>query len=255
MPLPKLFRELFRRVTRTIRKESARKPAVAPGNRLKLGFESLEDRVAPVVDAFTWEMSPRIVPDAQGRFLIPNTDLYANPGTFEYVIDLSNTRIQSGSTEINPDTFAVTIRDSGGNLAAPGALESGERYRGRLPEGDFTVTIAASVGNQSPSTFSQSIKVDDILVVAIGDSYGSGEGAAETLAPLKTVVMSLDEANDGTNVVRIGKAIVTAPSSSSPEDSAKRLAEAMIASNYPEFKNLRYEVHCNVLARMAHWLG
>ncbi|MEQ1830953.1 MAG: hypothetical protein ABL921_33715, partial [Pirellula sp.] len=64
-----------------------------------------------------------------------------------------------------------------------------QEYSVNLPESDdptttpsvetFVVTIRGNAAGQQPLVVSQNINVDNILVAAIGDSYGSGEGTPE----------------------------------------------------------------------------
>jgi len=138
---------------------------------------------------FEWSMSPRFGLDenGDGRPDIPNT--------FEYVHNLERGSCSPGCAALAPEftveldaarsvldggTIDLYIWDiRGDGLSQPIELRSaGPQAAVRLPEGTFEVTLTIS-GEGVEESSSESILVDDILIVALGDSYASGEGNPE----------------------------------------------------------------------------
>ncbi len=140
----------------------------------------LESRVMlsgqPAID---WWMQPRVVADASGRIEIPNTSIYATPSTFQIGMDFSSIKLPNGQL---PETYTVVITPQG--ASSPGTYlvttpsEAPRKRVAALPEGSYSVSVTGQGGSQKV-TVTQPIVVDDIVVVAIGDSYSSGEGAPE----------------------------------------------------------------------------
>lgn len=117
-------------------------------------------------------MAPRIVPDpAHGGVPdLPNTSGYVNPpGGYTVNLDASH------SAGIQPSTaFAWTITGAGGFSQSL----AGEDPSISLAQGTYTVQLTATnlAGSAGPQIVTTSINVKDVLIVAIGDSYASGEG-------------------------------------------------------------------------------
>ncbi|MHB1559217.1 MAG: hypothetical protein ACYC61_17320 [Isosphaeraceae bacterium] len=151
--------------------------------RIRASVEPLEDRSllssAAVID---WSMAPRIVPDpAHGGVPdLPNTPSDVNPPD-GYAVNLD----ASHSAGIQPSTaFAWTITSAGGFSQSL----VGEDPSISLPQGTYTVQLTATNldGATSPQVDTASINVKNVLIVAIGDSYASGEGnpvVASSTAP------------------------------------------------------------------------
>jgi lysophospholipase L1-like esterase len=81
----------------------------------------------------------------------------------------------SQSVGIQPSsTFAWTVTDSQGHSTPL----TGEKPTIDLPQGPYTVTLTATglLNTDGPQSTTIDIQVKDILIVAIGDSYASGEG-------------------------------------------------------------------------------
>jgi lysophospholipase L1-like esterase len=138
-----------------------------------------------------WKMPPRFGLDNNGDGL---PDL---PNSVEYV---HNRRAASGSATLLPDDlFDVTIfdqdtaaalasaslqwtlKDSNGlSLAIPASSPS---FTLPLAEGSYVATLRSQKkcphGVTSEKVVEKKITVNDILIVALGDSYMSGEGAPE----------------------------------------------------------------------------
>ena len=81
----------------------------------------------------------------------------------------------SHSVGIQPTTtFSWTVTDSLGHTTPLG----GEDPRIDLPQGPYTVQLTATglLGSIGPQYATADVQVKDVLIVAIGDSYASGEG-------------------------------------------------------------------------------
>ena len=135
--------------------------------------ESLEGRaMLASMAVIQWQMAPRLVADpAHGNVPdLPNTSTYVNPaGGFEVLLDASH------STGIRPTTtFAWTVTNAKGQATRL----VGEDPDVGLPQGQYKVKLQATglAGANKPITATSSIRVKDLLVVSIGDSYASGEG-------------------------------------------------------------------------------
>jgi hypothetical protein len=149
--------------------------------RLRASFEPLEDRSLLSASAvIQWSMAPRITLDPAHGDLpdLPNTPAYVNPPG-GYTVDLD----ASQSAGIQPSsTFAWTVAGPGGFTATL----AGEDPTINLPQGAYSVTLTASnlAGASGPQVATTSIQVKDVLIVAIGDSYASGEGNPVVASPI-----------------------------------------------------------------------
>ena len=125
--------------------------------------------------SFDWSMSRRTATtfDSFGYPVYPNTRDYARPNpvwingveTPRYGTILS----ASGATTGDGITYNWSITSPQYSTTASGASALVD-----LPQGTYTATLTATLNGSSVST-TQTIAVRDILLVAIGDSYGSGE--------------------------------------------------------------------------------
>ena len=138
---------------------------------------------------FVWSMTPRFGLDANGdgRLDIPNT--------FEYVHNLEPGSCSAGCDGPNPE-FRIELDASGSvvggagieeyvwdirgeGLASPVELRSaGPRAEVSLTEGAFEITLTV-IAEGFETSARESIEVDDIVIVSLGDSYASGEGNPE----------------------------------------------------------------------------
>ena len=138
---------------------------------------------------FVWSMTPRFGLDANGdgRLDIPNT--------FEYVHNLEPGSCSAGCDAPNPE-FKIELDASdsavggagieeyvwdirGEGLASPVELRSaGPRAEVSLTEGAFEITLTV-IAEGFETSARESIEVDDIVIVSLGDSYASGEGNPE----------------------------------------------------------------------------
>jgi lysophospholipase L1-like esterase len=132
----------------------------------------LETRSLPSSAAvIQWRMVPRFAPGPhRGQLELPNTPAYVNPPSgYEVRLDASRSRgIQASST------FTWTIRDGSATVTNV----EGEQPGIDLPQGTYTVQLEADHlrGTSGPVVVSQTVVVKNIVIVSIGDSYGSGEG-------------------------------------------------------------------------------
>jgi hypothetical protein len=132
----------------------------------------------PLSVAYSWSMPSRfgVQRDLWGLPVIANTRDYARPNpvilngvevpTFGVRLDASATFLGSNSTSYSWHIVGPSWDQT---------LSGGPILTANLPEAQYTVTLTATAGATVMST-SQTVKVVDHLIVAIGDSYGSGEG-------------------------------------------------------------------------------
>ena len=137
----------------------------------RLGIESLEQRLLLTFE-IDWTMPNRFGLDTNnnGEIDLPNTAAYANPAGQLFGVDL---KIIEPDTRTTNQAWTIT----GVGLAQP-MQAFGRAPFVELPEGTFTVRLVARE-NGVPRTVTKEILVNDILIVAIGDSMTSGEGNPE----------------------------------------------------------------------------
>jgi hypothetical protein len=143
--------------------------------------------------SFLWSMQPRFGLDADADGLIDhtNTTEYVHnrhPGScsagcpdasFAVTLDASRSRVEGAGFEVRQYRWVV----AGGGMTAPLAfVRTSPRLDLLLPEGTYRVglTVLFHVNDRPASArIDRIVEVDDLLVVAIGDSYASGEGNPE----------------------------------------------------------------------------
>jgi hypothetical protein len=119
-----------------------------------------------------WSMVPQIARDIDhgSQPDLPNTYSYVNPPSgYGVLLDASH------SIGILPTTtFDWTVTDSMGHTTPL----SGEDPSVNLPLGSYQVKLTATglLNTSMPLHAMKQIQVKDVLIVAIGDSYASGEG-------------------------------------------------------------------------------
>ena len=148
---------------------------------------------AVVVQArFEATMPDRFGLDADGDGLIdlPNSTAYVNPGEgpicgpacgplFTLRLDAGASKAEQGGTAL-PATYRWEIDGPGGRKVV--RRSTGPELEVALPEGQYRVALeveAALPWGTARDTASAEVAVEDLLVVAIGDSYASGEGNPE----------------------------------------------------------------------------
>ena len=135
--------------------------------------------------SFDWNMAPRTVADANGNIDVINDNSYVDPGTFGVYFH-GHSSLSGGSAT----SYAMNITGFDG-VTYPATFVTPEPggFFASLPQGYYHVTLTASNGNET-ATATQVIQVRDFLIVAVGDSYSSGEGNPEvnrsTLLGLET---------------------------------------------------------------------
>jgi hypothetical protein len=73
--------------------------------------------------------------------------------------------------------YSWTVRATQGPTSPPRvSRDSGCRLDAVLPEGDYTVRARPTGNREGAPALSTTVTVDDVLVLALGDSVGSGEG-------------------------------------------------------------------------------
>src|SRR5271165_2877650 len=144
----------------------ALRPAIAPVEMFEVR------RLLSSAAVIEWSMAPRITLDPAhgGEPDLPNTPAYANPPNgYEVLLNASQ------SVGILPTTkFSWTVTYPDGQTTGL----SGEDPNIDLPQASYQMQLTATglSGTNTPVSTSTSIQVKDILIVAIGDSYASGEG-------------------------------------------------------------------------------
>ncbi|MDP2623573.1 MAG: hypothetical protein Q8Q29_07250, partial [Actinomycetota bacterium] len=149
--------------------------------------------IRPIV---TWSIADRFGMDADGDGFIdiPNTPEYAHnraPGScpgacaeprfeVEFQVGLTGTSVDPASLPVVDYRWYV----SGGALTTPlHHVTTLPELKVSLPEGAYTVDVRAGIrfGWATLETgVVEDFVVEDLLVVAIGDSYASGEGNPES---------------------------------------------------------------------------
>ncbi len=122
-----------------------------------------------------YEMQRRFQPDWRNpaAITLPNTPQYAQPKDFLVMLKLGSAPVQGRAYTWNLVKGASTVKASGANPTV------------RLTAGDWSTTVTEKVGKSVVSSATMTVKVQDILIAAIGDSYGSGEGCPEIPAEFK----------------------------------------------------------------------
>jgi hypothetical protein len=151
-----------------------------------------EDELS-VVGSFAWSLPDRFGLDTNqdGRIDIPNTIEYVlnlEPGAcnggcrdvtpeFTVVLDASEVSLlDTAGTPAEIDSFRWTVRSGEGELLT----ESTDSTQAvvQLPEGTYDVRLEVTSGGQTWS-LERAVRVEDLVVVSIGDSYAAGEGNPE----------------------------------------------------------------------------
>ena len=168
---------------------SRSRAAARRGHRLDI--ESLEQRLLLTIE-IDWRMPARFGLDKDNNNIIdmPNTVAYANPAAQTFRVNLlSSSNLGALSSQI----WTIT----GGGLAQP-MQAFGRNPTVQLPEGTFTVALVANENGLPNQRVTKEILVNDILIVAIGDSMAAGEGNPEVEGALGSVKWA-DEGVGGGN--------------------------------------------------------
>jgi len=120
----------------------------------------------PPVKSEEQRPGPRTPPELRGLPQLPGAPRIKTEGMAQFAALLAQKRRVSWTIE-------------GSHLATPIHMElTGDATSACLPEGEYTVTLTASTA-QANESVSQKVRVEDLLIVQLGDSYASGEGTPE----------------------------------------------------------------------------
>ncbi len=132
-------------------------------------------RTVPVT--ITWAMAERFGPgydrNRNGLPDLPNSNEYVNPGGYEVQIVACAKTIGVAAADMSCN-WTIDSRDG-----AIGLRVSGPRPRVRLPQGTYSVTVTVRLADGRTGSARETIRVKDILIVALGDSLATGEGNPE----------------------------------------------------------------------------
>jgi hypothetical protein len=139
------------------------------------GHGANDPRSVPVT--ITWAMAERFGPsydrNRDARPDLPNSYEYINPGRYEVQLGADVAEIVVPPTDL---FCAWTIDDL---ERATTFWATGMRPIVRLPQGTYSVTAAIRFGDGRSGSAQETIRVKDLLIVALGDSLATGEGNPE----------------------------------------------------------------------------
>ena len=131
----------------------------------------------PVPVTITWAMAERFGPgydrNRDGRPDLPNSYEYVNPGRYEVQLAacVDATAVPARTCPAPGRSTAVTGRPSCGR--------PGRSRRSGYRQGTYSVTVTVLLADGRTGSARETIRVKDILIVALGDSLASGEGNPE----------------------------------------------------------------------------
>jgi hypothetical protein len=131
----------------------------------------------PVPVTITWAMAERFGPgydrNCDGRPDLPNSPEYVNPGKYEVRL----TARVDGRAVIPAGMsceWTIASADQAIRLRA-----SGPKPVVRLPQGTYSVNVSVHLADGRVGSARKTIRVKDILIIALGDSLATGEGNPE----------------------------------------------------------------------------
>jgi hypothetical protein len=131
----------------------------------------------PVPVTISWAMAERFGPgydrNRDGRPDLPNSYEYVNPGCYEVRLAAGVDIAGASAADIACD-WTVSRPDGTIVLRA-----SGLRPIVRLAEGNYAASALVRLGDGRSGSARETIRVKDVLVVALGDSLATGEGNPE----------------------------------------------------------------------------
>lgn len=119
-------------------------------------------------------MNERYGVDTDGNRLIdlPNTWDYAHPAGFTVRLDASGSCAAAGTSPITSYAWEIT----GNGLQQPLVRSGVSVSVPDMQEGQYHVKLTVTAGDNRTAIQEEDIFLKDWLIVAMGDSYGSGEG-------------------------------------------------------------------------------
>jgi hypothetical protein len=125
----------------------------------------------------TWAMAERFGPgydrNRDGRPDLPNSYDYVNPGCYEVRLTASVAATGVAAADLAYD-WTIEGRDGATRLRASGPMPIV-----RLPEGTYSVTLTVRQPDGRTGSAREAVRVNDLLIVALGDSLATGEGNPE----------------------------------------------------------------------------
>ena len=137
---------------------------------------------APVAIAvtITWVMAERFGRgydrNRNGLPDLPNSYEYVNPGAYEVQFVACAKAIGVAAADISC-VWTINNRDGSFVLRATGPTPMV-----RLPQGTYSVTVTVRLADGRTGSARETIRVKDILIIALGDSLATGEGNPEKAA-------------------------------------------------------------------------
>jgi PKD repeat protein len=155
-----------------------------------------------VVAAFDWSVPSRLVNDSDGSIREFRTHEEINPSSWPVNFDAceSTGAIVSYRWSINGGAAAEVADCKGFSHEFP-------------TEGTYSVSLTVADSQGSTGSVSRAVVVQDWLIVAVGDSYGSGEGNPDTPTPadaFTTFNQAEGDLNDAVSQLQTARAQLTA---------------------------------------------
>ena len=178
------------------------------------------DPTGGLVPSLEWSMADHFGKNydlnGNGRADLPNTFSYVNPSQgYEVTLDATDTKVP---VNLAPASYTWKITDASGRSQT----HAGIKPTLALQEGAYSVELTVRSG-QFRQTTRESIQVDNIFIVSIGDSYASGEGNPEIDAQWK---WGYDDFNHFGRIIKKHASWADAGISSESEKIGKEHAEA-----------------------------
>lgn len=165
-----------------------------------LRYQTLENRQLMAADAaFDWAMEDRfgVDNDHDGRIDMWHDVGFIRRDSFQVEFDAASSEVTGLPHGAQPQyTWRIASTDTGRVITGVG-----ETFRANLAQGEYfvnlTVDASAITGNPNDiDVAAERIRVRDILVLSMGDSYGSGEGNPEVPRNGNQPALWADEWND-----------------------------------------------------------
>jgi hypothetical protein len=133
--------------------------------------------------SFSWSMAKHFGDqlDPYGLPIVPNTHDYVHPNPAFYFgqgYDSTYTAHFNGSAVVGAPSVSYEWKISGGPFGANvlDYTNASTAIDVQLPQGTYSVQFIATGSNGASFSQTQSVTIRDYLIVAMGDSFGAGEG-------------------------------------------------------------------------------